>query len=439
VLSQTAFPALMFIPGMSVIRTPTRVAAYLAAPLAWVFVAWCGRGDRPGGRSFPARPWLMFCTVWLTLSILHPDAYSLTTAIAQAALYVAILSPAFWAPAALESRLQLPRLLTILFLCSAASAVVGVGQVFLPSVFNPPIIPAMGNIFKGEDLMYEISPGRKIIRPCGLTDTPGAVSPAGATAALIGLCWALRPITLWKRLASLGLGFVGVAVIYFTHVRSALVMLACCLVALTGLFVLQKSYRQAALLATAGGAIVFGALAWTVAMGGSAVIQRFASLVNTNPAQLYYGSRGVFVEEALSDVLWRYPLGYGMGWWGMIYASFGNMGVPSKVWVEVMVPAWVYDGGFPLLIGYVGALTAAMYDSTRIALTCKDREISYWAAVIVASNLSVLATCLSYVTFVSPMGVQFWLLAATLHAAGVQAQMQTQPAVARGAPRSGTA
>ena len=84
----------------------------------------------------------------------------------------------------------------------------------------------MQNIFGGEDLMYEMAAGRKILRPCGLTDTPGAVSPAGATAALIGLCWALRPIAFWKRLASLGLAFVGVAVIYFTHVRSAMVMLA---------------------------------------------------------------------------------------------------------------------------------------------------------------------------------------------------------------------
>ena len=77
VLSQTVLPALLFVPGMSAVRTPTRIAAYLVAPLAWVFVAWRGRGDRPGARSFPARPWLMFCTVWLTLSILHPDAYSL--------------------------------------------------------------------------------------------------------------------------------------------------------------------------------------------------------------------------------------------------------------------------------------------------------------------------------------------------------------------------
>ena len=138
---------------------------------------------------------------------------------------------------------------------------------------------------------------------------------------MIGLCWALRPVAVWKRLASLGLAFVGVAVIYFTHVRSALVMLAFCLVVLTGLFVLQKNYRQAVLLATAVlDDIVLvrspGRWPWK---GGSTVIQRFASLVNTNPAQLYYSSRGVFVEEALSDVL-ALPAGLRHGpWWGMIY------------------------------------------------------------------------------------------------------------------------
>ena len=98
-LSQTVLPALMFIPGLSVVRTPTRIAAYLVAPLALVFIAWRGRGERPGARSFPARPWLVFCTVWLTLSILHPEPYSLPAATAQAVLYLAILSPAFWARA----------------------------------------------------------------------------------------------------------------------------------------------------------------------------------------------------------------------------------------------------------------------------------------------------------------------------------------------------
>jgi hypothetical protein len=416
VISQTVLPALLFVPGLTEVRTPIRIAAYAIAPAFWVLIAWQGRRG-PGSDTFPARPWLLFCTAWLSLSILHPNSFSLVAAAAQAALYISVLSPAFWAPSALASTAQMRRLIALLFLCNALSAVVGVGQVFRPQVFNPPVIPAMNNIFSGEDMMYETADGRKIIRPCGLTDTPGGVAPAGMAAALLGICWALRPLAPWKRIASLGLAFAGVAVIYYTQVRFTLVMLAVCLAALTGLFLLQRNVRQAVVLTGAGAVLLLGAFSWVARSAGSAVVQRFMTLLDNDPGKLYHSSRGGFVQQAFEEVLWRYPLGYGMGWWGMIQASFGNRFQPSPIWVEVMWPAWIYDGGFPLLIAYVGAIAAAMFDSTRIALTSKDPDLAYWAAVVVSFNLGVLATCFSFVAFLSPIGIPFWLLSAALHAA----------------------
>src|SRR5437879_43578 len=75
VLSQTFLPALLFVPGLSAARTALRIAAYAIAPVAWFFVA---RGRRlPGADSFPARPWLLAATAWLSLSVLHPNSYSL--------------------------------------------------------------------------------------------------------------------------------------------------------------------------------------------------------------------------------------------------------------------------------------------------------------------------------------------------------------------------
>ena len=56
----------------------------------------------------------------------------------------------------------------------------------------------MNNALQGEDLVYEAGNGQKIMRPCGLTDSPGAVAPAGMAAALLGLCWALLPMAVWK-------------------------------------------------------------------------------------------------------------------------------------------------------------------------------------------------------------------------------------------------
>jgi hypothetical protein len=125
----------------------------------------------------------------------------------------------------------------------------------------------------------------------------------------------------------------------------------------------------------------------------------------------------MYVRDALTEVVWEYPLGIGLGWWGSIYGTLGDKSKPNPYWIEVMIPAWVYDGGFPLLILYVGAIVVTMFDTLRIALRAKDSELKFWAAVVFASNLSVIATCFSYVTFVATIGMQFWLLAAVVHAA----------------------
>jgi hypothetical protein len=432
-LAQAMLPALLFIPGVSKVRTATRIASYAITPVAWWFVA---RRDRTpiGADTFPARPWLVFTGVWLALSVFHPNAHTLLAASAQAALYTTIFCPAFWAGAALDSRRQLGRLLAVLFLCNALSSAVGVAQVFRPGTFMPPEMPALQNEFGGQNLMYETDDGRKIFRPTGLTDTPGGAALAGVVAALTGFCWALRPIAAWRRAGCVSLGFLGIAVIYFTHVRVALVMLLLSFVAVAVLFLLQRNVRQAVLLAVGGATALAGALLWAIRSVGSSVSERFLTLLHNDPVTVFDKHRGGFVRDAFERMLWENPLGGGMGWWGMTHVYFGNTRVRSPVWVELMWQGWAQDGGVPLLAGYVGAVTVALVDSTRVALTCPDREVAYWAAVIVASNLSVVAGCFCGVTFLTPLGVQFWLLAAALHAADARARGS-----ARGAMAAGTA
>jgi hypothetical protein len=427
VISQTVLPALVFVPGIMSLRTVFRISAYGVAPLAWVVLMAQGKSGI-GAVSFPPRPWLIFCGIWLGVSILHPNSYSLTASLAEVLLYISVFSPAFWAASALRSSDQIRRVLLIFFLCSAPSALIGLGQVFRPQTFNPPVIPALSNAFGGEDLMYETADGRKILRPCGLTDTPGAAAQAGLAAALIGLCVALQPFALWKRLACVAVAFIGVAVIYYSQARFILVMLVICLTALTLLLTLQRNIKQALTLTTLGVGLVVGSSLWVASSSGDMVTKRFMTLLTSDPGKLYQDSRGGYVQQAFEEDLWNYPLGYGMGWWGMIQAIFGDPKRQSPIWCEVMLPAWIYDGGFPLLIGYVGALLAAMYDSIRIALTCPDRELGYWAAAIVAFNLSVLATTFSYVPFLSALGVEFWMFAAGLHAADARVRLARRAA-----------
>src|SRR5262249_1029368 len=157
----------------------------------WLLIARYSK-HLPGAHSYPPRRWLLLTIAWLLLSILHPGINSPIAACAQVALYISVLSPAFWAPSVLVSSRQISRLMAILFLSNAFGSVLGIAQVYRPDTFNPPYIPAMQGRYEGEDLKYQADDGRKILRPCGLTDTPGGAAPGGAAAALIGLCWALR-------------------------------------------------------------------------------------------------------------------------------------------------------------------------------------------------------------------------------------------------------
>ena len=407
ILAQILLPGLMFVPGFFAARTPLRVASYASALVAWFFCARQASARRAAAAdTFPARPWLVVSSVWLGFSLFHPNNNSMTSALAQVMLYIAILAPAFWAALVVRSSRQVPRMLAVLFLCNALSTVVGIAQIYRPATFNPPSILGSDDPYF-DRLEIDMADGRRVLRPCGLTDTPGAACGAGMVTALLGLCWALRPIAAWKRLGSLVLAFLGVAVIYFSHVRVSLVMLAICLAALTALLVLQRRYREAALLSAGGASIIVGALGWVVATAGEGVRERFLTLFAANPAQVYNSNRGGMVWEAFGKVLWEYPLGYGLGWWGMINVYFGRKDIATPVWVEVMWPAWIFDGGFPLLIAYTGAVVVALIDSARIALTSRDRDLAFWAAVIFASNLGIVATCFSFITFLTPFGVQF--------------------------------
>jgi hypothetical protein len=427
-IAQTFIPALLFLPGIGSVRVLIRVATFGVALIAWFSIYQSGRA-LPGARSFKVNPWLRFASGWLLLMVVSPLTNSIPAGLAQAMLYIAVFSPVFWAPSVLASPRQLGRLMMILLLCNGLSALVGLGQVFRPGTFNPPVIPGITSV-NGSDvsmstmaLTYVDGSGNKIIRPCGLSDMVGNAAGAGSIAAMVGLAYALRPIGAFKRLACLALAFFGVAVIYYSQVRMVLLMLVICLAVLVAVFVMQKNYGYATLLGGLAVVMIVGALSWVMATSGRVVVERFLGLATDDFSKTYSNSRrGDLITESFTRTMWESPMGAGLGWWGTIYGAFGDKSRPSTVWVEVMIPAWIVDGGIPLLGLYVGAIFVAMGNTLRVALRSRDPEIRFWAAVVLASNLSVVATCFSYVTFVTAIGLQFWLLAAVVHAADVRSR-----------------
>jgi len=416
-LAQTAIPALMFVPGLSAIRTLTRVGAYGLALAAWIAIAMLGRRRDPG--SFPARPWLLVSAGTMTLSILNPYTNSLLAGVAHVALNLSIMAPAFWAGRAMSSSRQLPRILAILFVCNSASALVGVGQIYRPELFKPPKYSEVieSTKFGVGQMSFTDKDGNQVVRPSGLTDTPGAAAGAGQIAAIAGLCWALAPIAPWKRLLSFGLALGGLGAVYFTQVRSMLVMTALALVVLVVILALRGEFRRAALLGGGGAAALVAAFTWAVASMGTAISSRVWSLFKSDA---YAHNRGFFLEDTFARVLPEYPLGAGLGRWGMMYNYFGDRLAPLErgpLYSEIQFTAWIYDGGVLLMVVYLAATLVALGDSLRIALRSKDRDLAYWAGVITALNLGTLSLIFNSMPFVAPLGIQFWLLAAALHAA----------------------
>jgi len=422
-------PALLFLPFVvGPLRTATRVAAFGVALLAWA-AAWQA-GRREVGRPNPARPWLTLAMAWLLLSIFHPLSNSPMAAAAEAGLTIAIFSPVFWVGHLEVSSRRLGRLLVLLFLFCSASALVGIAQFYYPGRFDPPNMvlerlnpEAIGGLY------YMTADGRRVMRPFGLTDSPGGAVGAGQVAFLLGLGLALQSgARWWWRLLCLALAAAGMAIIYFTQVRQALIVSLLAALAMAVLFALRGEKRRALLLVGAGASIFAAGLLWALRAGGAVILERFRGLLEGNLVTTYYVNRGHFVQYALTELLPQYPIGAGLGRWGMTHAYFGTprpIGAPgASIWCEDMVTAWVVQGGVVMLVLAFGALTVVMLDMVRIVRTTPDRDLAVWAVVITAVCCSILTSVFGSVPFVAPKGLTFWLLAAGLHAADQRARAE---------------
>ena len=289
-VGQTALPALLFLPGsqpLPLCDSGRRVRRQSGRVGLLV-----GQGSRRVPVAHPASRWLMVVVAMLGVMIVHPDTETLA-GLGQTALYVAVFAPMFWVPAFVTDRRTLIRVLAILLVCNGINSIVGVLQVYDPERWMPKEFSS--TYMLSRDLMstaaYVGPNGRLIIRPPGLFDTPGAVCGAGTVAALLGVIFCLETMAWWKRLLALGFAGAGMAAIYLSHVRSSLMVALGMLAVYTALLILQKQKARAVALLGLTGGLVVGALALATLLGGDSVQNRFSTVVQENPTELYYKSR----------------------------------------------------------------------------------------------------------------------------------------------------
>jgi hypothetical protein len=425
VLVQYLSAALLFLPGAQSARLGVRALPYVAS-LALLVYSLSVRG--PGVGRLPGQFWLVLAGVVMGLNLLHPGTNTVA-GLAQIVFQVSIAAPLFWVERFAMPPARVGRLLGLIFLANAAGAVVGLMQVFDPDRFMPPEFSRQAlstNPLWVESLTYLGPDGRKIIRPCGLSDLPGGAASAGATTALLGALLAVRPGGgLVSRFACVALAGLGALCVYLTQVRSLLLMTAVTYALMCVLLVRQRRFAQGTALAGLGAGVLVAAFLGAVTVGGGAVFERFAGLFETGLVEHYRRNRGGFVEHTFTTLLSDYPLGAGLGRWGMMESYFSPYDAPAHepIHAEIQVTGWLLDGGVPLVLLYAAALAAAVGGLYRLTGPAAGGRLAYAAAVVLGANCFILGQSWAGPAFNTTLGIQFWLLSAVVLVAARQSSV----------------
>jgi len=422
VISQTALPALLYLPGTQGIRLPIRFAAFAVSLAAFIWWQAQSHTRPPAHRAYS---WVAGVMGLLALMLFNPYTTSLVGGLAHMMVYFAVMSPLFWAPALVRTPEQLARLLALLLICSGINSLVGVLQVYDPARFMPgELSRVLSDVGLGA-VTFRGPGGQLLMRPPGLFDTPGAVAGPGMYAALLGAIFGLSAIPLWRRAGAFALSAAGFAAIYLSQVRISLVVAVLMFLIYAGVLMAQRRMAKASTFATFAITLVVASFAVAIALGGESITTRFMTLLTGDPLEVYYRARGIQLNNTFSEVLYTYPLGAGLGRWGMAGAYFGNPG-DSGLWAEIQIAGWMIDGGVPMLFLYGGALVVAALAQFRLARLTQYPRLAACAAVVFAANLGTAAMVFSFTPFVTQIGIQYWFLAGALH--GVACRYRVQDA-----------
>ncbi len=398
------------------VRVVVRIAAFAASLMLLAIVP-------PRGRSHPAGRWAVLALLIVGLGIFHPGTNGWVSGFAQVALYLAIVAPLFWVPRSSIDSVTLRRAILIIWTFESVSALVGVLQFYFPGRLEPnlsSVVAAVGDAYV-RDLHFAAADGRWIFRPMGLTDVPGGAAVAGLYAVLLGTGLFLGERRVWMRLACAASMSVGMVCVYLCQVRSILAVLVISELAFAAMLMWRgqkvKSIMMAVLIAT----VVLGSFYWAASVGGNDALSRVEAF-RQSPGDVYLKKRGRFLTETIQDLLPRYPLGAGLGRWGMTNHYFGDRANPDSpaIWVEIQWTGWLLDGGLPLIVAYVAALAVTVRATLKIALSRDSGDLWLWAAMLCGYDTGVFANTFAYPVFIGQGGLEFWLLNTLLWTAASQ-------------------
>lgn len=396
-------------------RTLMRMAAF-GSSLVFLFLV------RGKAGAHPARTAAIVVFVILGVAVFNPTAAALPAALAQVGLYLAVLAPLFWVPRLTVAAETLWTLLMILWGFHTVGSIVGVLQVYFPGRFQPNLSPVILSLGKGyvESLKITTSGGVRVFRPMGLTDVPGGAGTSGFYAVVLGIGMFFTARKRWLSLAAVGSVLLGLMCLYLSQIRALMVVTGISIVAITGVLAMRRDYKRLSMFGVVLVAVLVVSFRSALSLARESVSERVGTLTRGTPQQVYEQNRGQFLSQAFEELLPEYPLGAGVGRWGMMNAYFGDKNDPNpSLWAEIQWTGWILDGGAPLVLAYLAVLFMTIWGTYRISRTRfrGDPALSLWGAVILAYSIGALAFTFSYPVFLSQTGMEFWFLNGVLFSA----------------------
>lgn len=416
ILIQFLWGALLFLPRAQSFRMLIRVLPFFSSFALFAFYY----GSRRRYRMPAAGKFVVLSLLLLVINLAHPDTH-LLAGVAQVGFQFCIVAPVFWAGQAVKSPGYLNRLLLIIFIANSINSLVGLLQIYYPQYFMPPEFSALAQTLKHDildSMTYEGAAGQKIIRPPGLSDIPGGAAVAGMTTAIMGVALSMRREWATRaRAFCLAMAGVGMVVLYMTQVRALFLMMLVAVGALCAVVVRRGQRLEALWVALVSLGLVVGAFLWAVSVGGQSVADRFFSITDEGLLNSFQSNRGFFVQRTLDTLLYEYPLGAGLGRWGMMAFYFGDGGSVElpPLHAEIQMTGWLYDGGVLMWLFYGGALASALLYCYRRAVHAVDRETLYAARIVFCFALIIAGVSFAGPAFNTQLGIQFWFLTAALH------------------------
>jgi hypothetical protein len=411
---QVLWGVALFLPGIQAYRAYLRALPYLSSVflLAYYF-------RQPTGEPLHASAkWMLASLGVMVLNLLHPTTHA-SAGIAQVIFQLSICAPVFWMTRSVRTEARMARLLWIMFGASAIGSIVGVLQVYYPDTFLPPQFSSLGLELNPEmvsSLTYIGADGREIVRPPGLSDMPGGAAVSAMMAMALGVVLAFRQGTSTVvRGICLAVAAVGMTTLLLTQVRSLTLVAVASVAVFAALRVRQGQAMAGVISLGMGGALVVGAFIWAVAVGGESLSDRFLGLLDDGVASTYREQRGSFLTYTVSELLWEYPFGAGLGRWGMMQVYFGDasMWEAPPIHVEIQPTGWLLDGGVPMWVAIGGALATSLR-ATYLVATRGTGSLQESATAILCLQMGLLATCLTGPAFNTQLGIQYWALTAAL-------------------------